>query len=83
MIAAFDQNPHRSPDRRIAGLIDEGRVALVHNLSPDLSIDEVVQQLVQQIRHLQATRVVIDRCRASSWRSRRRAVRSSGQACCA
>jgi circadian clock protein KaiC len=60
VIAAFDQNPFRSRDRRIADLIDRGRVGLVHNLSPDLSIDETVQHVLQEIRRLGATRVVID-----------------------
>jgi circadian clock protein KaiC len=60
VIAAFDQNPFRSRDRRIADLIAEGRVGLVHDLSPDLSIDEIVQHLLQEIRRLKATRVVID-----------------------
>ena len=60
VIAAFDQNPFRSRDRRIADLIERDRVALVHNLSPDLSIDEIVQHVLQEIRRLRATRVVID-----------------------
>lgn len=60
VIAAFDQNPFRSRDRRIADLIDRDRVGLVHNLSPDLSIDEIVQHVLQEIRRLKATRVVID-----------------------
>jgi circadian clock protein KaiC len=60
VIAAFDQNPFRSRDRRIADLIERDRVALVHNLSPDLSIDEIVQHVLQEIRRLKATRVVID-----------------------
>lgn len=60
VIAAFDQNPHRSRDRRIANMIERGEVALVHMLSADLSISEVVQQLLEKIRQLKATRVVID-----------------------
>jgi circadian clock protein KaiC len=60
VIAAFDQNPFRSRDRRSADLIDRNRVGLVHNLSPDLSIDETVQHVLQEIRRLGATRVVID-----------------------
>jgi circadian clock protein KaiC len=60
VIAAFDQNPFRSRDRRIADLIASGRVGLIHNLSSDLSIDEIVQNLLHEIRRLKATRVVID-----------------------
>jgi circadian clock protein KaiC len=60
VIAAFDQNPFRSRDRRIADLIASHRVGLVHSSSPDLSIDEIVQQLLREIRRLKASRVVID-----------------------
>ena len=60
VIAAFDQNPHRSRDRRIADLIGNGQVSLVHSIAPDLSIDEMVRELLLEIRRSKATRVVID-----------------------
>ena len=60
VIAAFDQNPFRSRDRRIVNLIASDRIGLVHSLSPDLSIDEIVLQLLQEIHRLKADRVVID-----------------------
>ena len=59
VIAAFEQNPNRSRNRIVADLISAGRVGLVVN-RPDLSIDEVLYMLMQEIRRLGATRVVID-----------------------
>nr|MBA2238892.1 protein kinase [Lysobacter sp.] len=60
VIASFDQSPHRSRDRRIADLIASGSVCLVDTHAADLSIDEVVYQLLHDIHRLNATRVVID-----------------------
>jgi circadian clock protein KaiC len=44
----------------VAELISKGRVGLVDSRAIDLSIDEVVRQLTNEIRRLGATRVVID-----------------------
>lgn len=41
-------------------LIQAGRVGLVDSRAADLSIDEIVQLLVKEVRRLHATRVVID-----------------------
>ena len=60
VIAAFEQVPNRSHTPILAELIDKGRVALVNNRSPDLSIDEIMLLLASEIRRLKATRVVID-----------------------
>ena len=60
VIAAFDQNPNRSRHRVIADLMAGGQVCMVDTHAPDLSIDEIVQQLLDQILRLKATRVVID-----------------------
>ena len=60
VIAAFEQHPNRSRNPLIAALIESGRVGLVDSRTPDLSIDEVVQLLLGEIRRLKATRVVID-----------------------
>lgn len=60
VIASFDQNPRRSRDRVIADLIANGSVGLVSSQAPDLSIDEILQLLLNEIRRLKATRVVID-----------------------
>jgi circadian clock protein KaiC len=60
VIAAFEPQPHRSRNRVIAELLASGRVAQVDSRAPDLSIDEVVQLLLSEIRRLGASRVVID-----------------------
>ena len=60
VIAAFDQNPHRARHRVVAELIASGQVCEVDTQAPDLSIDEIVQEMLSQIRRAKATRVVID-----------------------
>ena len=60
VIAAFEQRPDRVRNRAIADLIESGRVGLVDGRAPDLSIDEIVVQLLAEIGRLKATRVVID-----------------------
>ena len=59
VIAAFEQNPHRSRNRIVADLIAGGQVGLVENQA-GLSIDEVLCMLMREIRRLGASRVVID-----------------------
>jgi len=60
VIAAFEQRPSRSRNPALAELISSGRVGLVDSAAPDLSIDEVVQLLVDEVGRLKASRVVID-----------------------
>lgn len=60
VIAAFEQHPNRSHHRAIADLIAEGKVGLVDSRAPDLSIDEIVHLLMNEIHRLDASRVVID-----------------------
>lgn len=60
VMAAFEQRPDAVRNRGIAELIASGRVGLVDGRAPDLSIDEVVVQLLAEIGRLKATRVVID-----------------------
>lgn len=60
VIAAFEQRPSHTRNRALAELIESGQVSLVDSRAPDLSIDEMVMQLLAEIRRLKATRVVID-----------------------
>ena len=60
VIAVFEQRPSRSRNRLLTELIESGRVGLVDSRAPDLSIDEIVQLLLTEIRRLDASRVVID-----------------------
>ena len=60
VIAAFEQHPNQSRNRVFADLIRSGCVGLVDTRAPDLSIDQIVLQLMSEIRRLKASRVVID-----------------------
>lgn len=60
IIAAFEQRPRGLRNRILVNLIDEGHISLLDSRAPDLSIDEIVVQLLSEIDRLKATRVVID-----------------------
>jgi len=60
VIAAFEQRPNRARGRIVADLIDGGNVALVDTRTTGLSVDEIAVQLVNEIRRVKASRVVID-----------------------
>jgi circadian clock protein KaiC len=60
VIAAFEQRPQRSRSRLVAELIRSGSVGLIDSRASDLSIDEIVLLLMDEVRRLNATRVVID-----------------------
>jgi circadian clock protein KaiC len=60
VIAAFEQNPNHSHNPGVAKLIKAGKVGLVDTAAPDLSIEEVLRLLLNEINRLHATRVVID-----------------------
>ncbi len=60
VIATFEQDPHRSRNRQLAALIERGQIGLVNSRAPDTSIDEIVMLLMNEIRRLDARRVVID-----------------------
>jgi circadian clock protein KaiC len=60
VVAAFEQHPSQSRNPELTELIAAGKVALIDSRASDLSIDEIVRQLLTEIRRLNATRVVID-----------------------
>ena len=60
VIAAFEQRPNRSRGRVMAELIDSGRIGVVDARAPGLSVDEIATLLIEEVRRLKATRVVID-----------------------
>lgn len=60
IIVAFEQMPSQSWVRTLDDLIHAGQIGLINSRSPDLSIDEIVQQLIELIQQMKATRVVID-----------------------
>ncbi|HET6603421.1 MAG TPA: ATPase domain-containing protein [Xanthomonadaceae bacterium] len=60
VIACFEQQPDRSRNPSIAKLIANGSVGLVDTRAPDLSIDETVLLILEEIQRLKASRLVID-----------------------
>jgi circadian clock protein KaiC len=55
VIVAFEQTPSQSWTRTIDNLVRSGKLGLL-----DLSIDEIVQHLIESIQRMGASRVVID-----------------------
>jgi circadian clock protein KaiC len=60
VILAFERRPTAFYNPVLAELIREDRVGLVDPSAPDLSVDEIVRLLLDEIHRLNATRVVID-----------------------
>ena len=60
IIVAFEQTPSQSRTRTIDDMVRAGQIGLINTRSLDLSIDEVVQRLIDMIHQKKATRVVID-----------------------
>lgn len=60
VVVAFEQTPSRSRDPTIDDLVRAGKLGLINTRSLDLSIDEIVEELVENVRRLKAQRVVID-----------------------
>jgi circadian clock protein KaiC len=60
VLAAFEQLPSRARDPLLLDAIERGDVCLVDSRMPNLSIDEIVMKLVEEIRRRKARRVVID-----------------------
>jgi len=59
-IVAFEQTPSQSRTRTIDEMVRAGKIGLINTRSLDLSIDEIVQRLIDLIQRMKATRVVID-----------------------
>ena len=60
MIVAFEQTPSQSWTHTIDELVRAGKIGLINTRLLDLSIDEIVQHLIDLIQKMKATRVVID-----------------------
>lgn len=60
VIVAFEQTPSRSRTHTIDDMVRAGCLGLINTRLMDLSVDEIVQQMVHSITSLRATRVVID-----------------------
>jgi len=60
VIVAFEQTPSQSWTHTIDDLVQAGKIGLINTRLLDLSIDEIVQRMIETIKALRATRVVID-----------------------
>ena len=60
VIVAFEQTPSRSRTHTIDDMVRAGCLGLINTRLMDLSIDEIVQQMVKLVQDMKATRVVID-----------------------
>ena len=60
VIVAFEQTPSRSRTHTIDDMVRAGCLGLINSRLMDLSIDEIVQQLMKMVQEMKATRVVID-----------------------
>jgi circadian clock protein KaiC len=60
VIAAFEKSPNQLLSRQLDTLIASGRVGVINTRTLDLSIDEILHDLVGMIKSMGAKRVVID-----------------------
>jgi len=61
VIAAFEKSPSQLLGNiKLYSMIQAGQVGVIDTRSLDLSIDETLNDLIEMIRRMQATRVVID-----------------------
>jgi circadian clock protein KaiC len=60
VIVAFEQTPSQSRIPTLDDMVRSGQIGLINTRSLDLSMDEIVQRLVELIHRMKATRVVID-----------------------
>lgn len=60
VIAAFERRPNRARSQELSRNIEQGHIGLVDSHATDVSIEEVMHLLAQEIHRLKATRVVID-----------------------
>jgi circadian clock protein KaiC len=60
VVAAFEQHPNRQRNRVLVDLVARGQVGLIDSRMPDLSIDEIVLPILNEVQRLKATRVVLD-----------------------
>ena len=60
VMVAFEQTPSQSKSATIDNMVRAGQIGLINTRTADLSIDEIVHQLITLIHRMKATRVVID-----------------------
>jgi circadian clock protein KaiC len=60
VIAAFEKSPNQLLSYKLNQLVEDGSVSVINTRMLDLSIDEILHDLVTMIRNKKARRVVID-----------------------
>jgi circadian clock protein KaiC len=60
VIAAFEKSPSQLLSSRLSALVKAGQVGVIDTRSLDLSIDQILHDLIDMITRMQAKRVVID-----------------------
>lgn len=60
IIAAFEKSPNQLQSHRLDALVESGSVGVINTRTLDLSLDEVLHDLVEMIVRMKAKRVVID-----------------------
>lgn len=60
VIMAFEGNSNKLHNEELNALVKNGKVGVINTRALDLSIDEIMQELIEMINRMQAKRVVID-----------------------
>jgi circadian clock protein KaiC len=60
VIAAFEKSPNQLLNHQLNALLERGQVGMIYTRTLDLSIDEILHDLVGMIKRMRAKRVVID-----------------------
>lgn len=60
VIAAFEKSPNQLLSHKLNRLVEDGSVGIINTRTLDLSLDEILHDLVKTIKEKKATRVVID-----------------------
>ena len=60
VIAAFEKSPNQLLSHQLNGLIQSGQVGVINTRTLDLSLDEILHDLITMITRMKARRVVID-----------------------
>jgi len=60
VIAAFEKSPNQLMSQQLDTLIDSGSVGVINTRTLDLSLDEILHDMVEMIVRMKAKRVVID-----------------------
>lgn len=60
VIAAFEKSPNQLLSHQLNALVDSGQIGVINTRTLDLSLDEILHDLVSMITRMKAKRVVID-----------------------